>query len=295
VLNAASGMGKAEKVRDRVEELFTAAGRTARITLAQNGPELTRAVAAALDGRVAAVVAGGGDGTVSTVAHALARSEIPLGILPLGTLNHFAKDLGIPLDLDAAIAVVLAGQTTRVDVGEVNGRIFLNNASLGLYPRIVRLRQTRPARGIRKWFVALWALFKVLQRNPKMLVGIEADGQKVFTRTSIVFVGNNPYTMAGLEAGTRESLAGGKLGISILKGGGRPRVMRLAWRLFTGQALRSGELDLVCVSAATIELRDAIVPVALDGEVVSLSPPLEFQSRPGALSVLVPESGPGSA
>lgn len=240
------------------------------------------------------LVAGGGDGTVNTVANALVNTTTPLGVLPLGTLNHFAKDLGIPLDLDAAIAVLLAGHTTQVDVGEVNGRIFLNNSSLGLYPRIVRLRQRHPARGIRKWLVAIWALFKTLERNPKMAVGIDAEGERVVTRTAIVFVGNNLYKMAGFEAGTREMLTGGKLAIYVLKSGGRPRVMRLAWRMFTGQALRSGELDLLQVESATIELKHSAVPVALDGEVVTLEPPLEFRIRPAALSVLIPEPAPPS-
>lgn len=289
MLNAASGVGQAEKIRGRVEELFAAAGRPVHVTLASSGDELLQAVDAAKAEGAVTIVAGGGDGTVSTVANALVDTDTVLGILPLGTLNHFAKDAGIPLDLDEAIAVILAGHTTRVDAGEVNGRCFLNNSSLGIYPRMVRLRQRYPARGLKKWVVALWALFKTLERNPSVTVRIEAEGERLVYRTPVVFVGNNEYTMAGLEAGTRASLLGGRLAIYVLKSGGRPRVMRLAWRMFTGQVMRSGELDLLLVEAATIEFRHSAVPVATDGEVQALETPLEYRSRPASLSVLVPK------
>jgi diacylglycerol kinase family enzyme len=262
------------------------------IALARDGAELQLAIDAAIAAGVAALVAGGGDGTISTVAAALPGTGIPMGVIPLGTLNHFARDLGIPLGLDEAAAVVLAGFTTKVDLGEVNGRFFLNNSSLGLYPRMIRLRATRPARGWRKWFVALWALIKILQRNPVISVGIEAQGERVVTRTPIVFIGNNEYEMSGLEAGTRPSLSGGRLAIYVARSGGRPRVIRLAWRMFTGYAFRSGELEVLLVDSATISLRGSLADVALDGEVVNLPVPLEYRSRPGALAVLVPAPAP---
>jgi len=275
-------------VRDRIEQLFAAAGRSATITLAHSGAELQRAIDAAIDSGAAALVGGGGDGTINTVASGLAGTGIPLGVLPLGTLNHFAKDLGLPLGLDEAVAVVLGGFTTKVDLGSVNGRCFLNNSSLGLYPRIVRLRATRPAHGLRKWIVALWALLKTLERNPVITLTVEADGETTVTRTSIVFIGNNAYTMSGLEAGTRTSLAGARLAIYVVKAGGRPRLMRLAWRMFTGRAQRSGELEVTLTERATISLGGRTVPVALDGEVVTLDLPLEYRIRPGALAVLIP-------
>lgn len=290
VLNATSGSGTAETVRDRIEELFAAAGRAVHITVGRSREEIQRAIEDAIAGRAAALVAGGGDGTLSSVASALVHTSTPLGVLPLGTLNHFAKDVGIPVDLDAAVAVLLAGHTTQVDVGEVNGRIFLNNASLGLYPRMVRLRQRHPARGLFKWLVALWALFTTLARHPRVAVRIDLEGERMVARTPIVLVGNNAYAMSGFEAGTRATLRGGKLAVYVLKTGGRPRVMQLAWRLFTGQALRSGELDVHHVESATVELTPVAVPVAMDGEVFTLDTPLEFRIRQRALTVLVPEA-----
>jgi diacylglycerol kinase family enzyme len=275
--------------------LFAAAGRPVTVTVARNGEEARRAIDAAIASGVSALVGGGGDGTISAVASALAGTGIPLGVIPLGTLNHFAKDLGIPLGLDESIGVVLAGFTAKVDLGEVNGRFFLNNSSLGLYPRMVRLRAADPARGWRKWIVALRALVQTLEGNPAISLSIEAEGERVVTRTPIVFIGNNEYTMSGLEAGTRASLAGGKLAIYVVRTGGRPRLMRLAWRMFTGRALSSGELDLTLTAAATITLRGASVSVALDGEVVVLDQPLEYRIRPAALNVLVPKPAAGAS
>ena len=237
---------------------------------------------------------GGGDGTIHTVASALVGTRVSLGVLPLGTLNHFARDLRLPIDFDQAVAVILAGYTTQVDVGEVNQKYFINNSSLGLYPRIVRLRATHPVRGWRKWIVALWALIKTLERNPHLTVSIEADGERAVTRTPIVFIGNNRYEMSGLEAGTRASLADARLAIYVVRSGGRPRLMRLAWRMFTGRALSSGELEVTLTGAATILLRDAQIPVALDGEVYTLRTPLEYRIRAAALHVLIPQP-PGGA
>ncbi|HSE53738.1 MAG TPA: diacylglycerol kinase family protein, partial [Gemmatimonadales bacterium] len=156
ILNPGSGAGSAEELGEQIAIAFRAAGREVRITLARSGPELTDAVRGAIAGKAAAVVAGGGDGTVSAVAAGLLGHDTPLGVLPLGTLNHFARDLGVPLGLEEAVEVILGGHTTAVDVGEVNGQTFLNNASLGLYPHIVLARRKHPARGMWKWIIACW-------------------------------------------------------------------------------------------------------------------------------------------
>src|SRR5215210_3549065 len=130
IINATSGANDKESVRARLAEIFAARGLNARITLAESGAEIVELArrAAREDGDT--VIAGGGDGTINAVASTLVGTAKRLGVLPLGTLNHFAKDLKIPLDLEDAAKTVLDGQVARVDVGEVNGRIFLNNSSL---------------------------------------------------------------------------------------------------------------------------------------------------------------------
>ncbi|MGC4004181.1 MAG: diacylglycerol kinase family protein [Pirellulales bacterium] len=113
-------------------------------------PELTAAAAEAATRSYDAVIGGGGDGTLSAIAGALAGTKMPLGVLPLGTLNHFAKDLKIPMHLADAAWVVAQRRIAQVDVAEVNGRVFLNNSSLGLYPRMVIERDGQRQRGLVK-------------------------------------------------------------------------------------------------------------------------------------------------
>ncbi len=291
VLNKGSGTGSAAELGERLAILFRAAGREVRIAVAETGEEIAAAVQAALAANPVVVVAGGGDGTVSAVAAALVGHDIPLGVLALGTLNHLAKDLGIPLDPEDAAKVILGGHTTAIDLGEVNGRIFLNNASLGLYPQIVRVRQRHSATGIRKWIIAAWVTLKVVARHRSMAIRLNVDDAVVLRRTPIVFVGNNEYRAAGLAAGSRESLSGGTLAIYIVNAGGRRhpvRLIRLAWHLVLGTALDGDHLELVRTKAATVESKEEMLHMALDGEVEIFYAPLEFRILPGALRVLVP-------
>jgi diacylglycerol kinase family enzyme len=213
---------------------------------------------------------------------------VPLGVLPQGTLNHFAKDLGVPTDPDQALAVVLGGHTRQVDVGEVCGRIFVNNSSLGVYPRIVRLRERFGVRGPAKWVAALWATLAVLRRHAFAGVRLVVDGEPVLRRTPFVFVGNNEYRMEGLNAGTREALDRGVLSLYVMNASGRRSLAWLGFNILLGRTARLRELDTFLLSEATVEVRRASIGVALDGEVVELRPPLVYRSRPGALRVFVP-------
>jgi YegS/Rv2252/BmrU family lipid kinase len=287
VLNASSGHGEAMKVAARLEEIFQAAGREAHITLAQTGDELRTAVRHAVESGCDTLVAGGGDGTINTAASAVVGREITLGVLPLGTLNHFAKDLGIPLELDAAAQVVLDGVVCRVDVGEVNGRIFLNNSSLGVYPIIVRLRERYRATLRGKWIAAFWAALTVMRRNPFMVVKLHVEGQALVRRTPLVLVANNEYRTTGIHAGTRESLARGRLALYVLNAERRPGLLRLALKVLVEGAERVKELDLFTVEEVAVETRRHRLQVALDGEVVTLESPLHYRCRPGALKVHV--------
>src|SRR5919107_358211 len=164
VMNAGSGRGGAVDAARRIESVLAEAGRPGRVTMARHGRDIGPAARRAVERGTSGLIAAGGDGTVNTLANVAIEADVPLGVLPQGTLNHFAKDLGMPTDLDGALAVVLAGHTRRVDVGEVCGRIFVNNSSLGVYPRIVRLRERFGGRGPAKWLAAAWATLAVLRR-----------------------------------------------------------------------------------------------------------------------------------
>lgn len=290
ILNAAAGKrGAGGELGARLEAQFRAAGRDVEVRLMADGGAVGRAARDAVARGAGAVVVGGGDGTISTAARQLVGTNVPLGVVPLGTLNHFAKDLGIPLDAEEAAAVVLEGRTAAVDVGEVNGHPFLNNSSVGLYPRIVRMRQRYKVRGLLKWAVAAWATLRALEKRTEIGVRLDVDGEKVLRRTPLVFIGNNEYRMTGLGAPKRESLFDGHLAVYVVRASSaKLPMLRLLWRVFAGKAEERGDLEVLRAKSATIETRRPTVLVALDGEVERMRTPLEYRVLPGALRVLVP-------
>ena len=292
VLNAGSGDGSAEQAAALLATLFSEVGYEFRIDLLKAGDDLPKAIDRAIADKVDIIVAGGGDGTVNSVVNAIAGHDITLGVLPLGTLNHFARDLGLPLVMEEAARVIVAGHTTQIDVGEVNGRLFVNNSSVGLYPRIVQLRERYRASGVEKWVVAAWATLRVTRQQKPLRMKIEAAGRDAVGMTPLVFIGNNEYRMAGFDAGSRESLRGGKLALYVVKGTGRWQLFQLVWRILAGTATESGALAMATALDATIDVpfddRVTQLPVAVDGEVTTLDLPLRYAIRPGALRVIVP-------
>ena len=292
IINAAAGGGSEDDERARaVEEAFDACGVGARVSVARGGDDVDKFVQQALSNGARAVVAGGGDGTVGSVAGALAGTGRPLGVLPLGTLNHFAKDLGIPLTLEEAARTVCEGREVSVDVGEVNGRIFVNNSSLGLYPRIVRRREKLQAReGSGKWSAFLRAALAVLRRYPFLHVRLDADGHEIARKTPFVFVGNNEYQVENLQLGGRSCLDAGRLSLYVAHRTGRLGLLRLAVRALFGRLRETHDFDALCAREIWVETRrPKRLPVATDGEVMVLSTPLHYRIRPGALKVIVPK------
>lgn len=287
VLNAGAGADRTEGKRRELEEAFATRGIPVAIKLVRGGDQLRAVVEDTVATRARMIVAAGGDGTVSTVAATLAGTSIPLGIVPLGTLNHFARDLGIPLDVDGAVGVIAARHTSVVDIGEVNGRTFINNASLGLYPRFVRLRQQHPVRGPLKWVVAAWAALKGLVQHRAVTLHVDVDGAAATRSTPVLLVGNNPYREAGFD-GSRPSLRTGQLAIYIVRTFGRLQLLRLAWKMFVGRTTNLPELEVLPCAGATIELARSPVLVAIDGEIERMDARLEFRIRPGALTVFTP-------
>ena len=286
ILNSSSGNGDCDAAKALIDERFAALGKEARIVLATTGAEMEWAAKQGVAQGAEAIVAGGGDGTISTVAGVLAGSGVPLGVLPLGTLNHFAKDLGIPLKREEALEVILAGRTQMVDAGEVNGKLFLNNSSLGLYARIVRLRQRYHARGIAKWFVAAWAMLKVMEQNPVFTVRIGANGETMRYQSSMVMIGNNAYRMEGLDAGARDTLSGGVLGVYVVQSEGKAALARLVWQIITGRAREGDEIEMQRVTEATVETGASSTAVTRDGEVEQMEMPLRYRIRVGVVKVL---------
>ena len=212
-----------------------------------------------------------------------------MGVLPLGTLNHFAKDMGLPLDLGAAVTTIAARRTVRVDVGDVNGRTFLNNSSIGLYPDIVIARETLQRRGYRKWTAFVLATAAILRSYRGLVVKITSDGSMNVARTPFLLVGNNEYQTEGIHLGARPRLNGGRLSAYLA-----PRVhARELPRLFALALAGRARENHILQSFVARELQ-AETPgrrslrVAIDGEVVRMTTPLVFRTRPQALRVIVP-------
>ena len=296
IINAAAGGGDGDTARSRaVEAAFSACGVGAHVSVARGGVEVEEFVRRALSNGARAVVAGGGDGTVGSVAGAMLGSDRPLGVLPLGTLNHFAKDLNIPLALEEAARTVCEGWTVPVDVGEVNGRIFVNNSSLGLYPRIVRRRARLQAReGSGKWSAFARASLAVLRRYPFLSVRLDADGRRIVRKTPFVFVGNNEYQMESLRMGGRESIDAGRLSLYVAHRTGRLGLLRLALSALFGRLRQAEDFDALDAEEIWVETRrPRRLPVATDGEVTVMTTPLHFRVRPGALRVIVPKTVTG--
>ncbi|MDQ6894654.1 MAG: hypothetical protein M3167_18525, partial [Acidobacteriota bacterium] len=223
----------------------------------------------------------------------LVGKETPLGVLPLGTLNHFAKDVGIPLDLEEAARTVAEGRIRNVDVGEVNGRFFVNNSSIGLYPRVVRGRQDVQRLGRSKWVAFAWALLAVLRRLPTVSVRLIAgDGRSLRQRTPLVFIGNNPYEMRGLELGRRPSLETGKLAVYVLHHEGARSLLRMGLEAIVGRLRQGADFDFLLTEGIRIDVRRQQIDVATDGEVARLATPLIYRAHPAALRVLAPSGKP---
>jgi diacylglycerol kinase family enzyme len=289
IVNAGSGNGNDQALVDRLAHLFQGAGLQAEIELADGGEAIAAAVDTAIARQPRLIVAGGGDGTVSTVAAALVDSGIVFGVLPLGTLNHFAKDLGVPLELDDAVALLAEGHAARVDVGEVNGRIFVNNSSLGLYPDIVRDRERQQKRlGRGKWPAFAWAALAALRRFPFLGVGLVVDGKEVLRRTPFVFIGNNEYRMEGFAIGERSGIDDGRLSLYVAQRPGRWRLLQLALRALTGRLRQARDFDAILATNIVIQSRRRRLRVATDGEVTVMTPPLHYRVRPASLLVIRP-------
>jgi diacylglycerol kinase family enzyme len=289
LINAAAGTGRAKEQIEQLEQLFREAGAEARIMPARTGKELVELAQRLGKEQHPIIVAGGGDGTVNAVASVVAGTGIALGILPLGTLNHFAKDLNIPLDVADAVRTIVAGLRVNVDVGEVNGRIFVNNSSLGLYPYIVLERKTMQRRlGRSKWSALFWATLNVMRRSPLLDVLLRLRNDARRYRAPLVFIGNNEYVMEGFNVGKRERLDAGVLSIYVTQRRGRLALVGLALRALCGRLHQARDFEALTADTAEINTHRNHVHVATDGEVTVMEKPLNYRIRPRDLSVIVP-------
>ncbi|HEY1637438.1 MAG TPA: diacylglycerol kinase family protein [Rhizomicrobium sp.] len=286
VLNAASGSHAAGTTRDLIEGIFAQRNCDVQIVTAEDG-DIAEMVRDAVRAGAKMAVAGGGDGTVNAVVNGLAHTDAALAVLPLGTLNHFAKDLGIPLALEDAVATALEGEVRRVDAGEVNGRLFVNNSSIGLYPQIVRERSALEKHGHGKWPALVRATLAVFRRSKSLRTKLRFASGVLAGRADLVFVGNNEYAFAPPHIGARQRIDKGVLWIYRVPHAGRFRAIAAAIAAFSGGGQPKAPLAFTAAELR-IEMRSRSIDVALDGEVLRMNTPLYYRSRAGALRVMVP-------
>jgi diacylglycerol kinase family enzyme len=231
------------------------------------------------------VAVAGGDGTIRCAAGVVVGTDLPLLPIPAGTRNHFAREVGIPTLDDAGSAA--GGSVVLIDVGEVNGEVFVNNANLGIYPRIVRERTEHQKRFSKQTatLVAAWRQVRAIHKFT-----VKVDGEASY-RAWMVFVGNGRYGSSLLDLADREALDDGILDVRILRADGRLARLRVALALLTGRMEASPMTVIDEVRSMTLDVVGrSKVDVALDGELVSLSTPLRFRCRARELRVLVPPS-----
>ena len=301
VINAASGRHALQATRSLIEAGLAAAGRSGDFHLPPPGALAATAARAARSARLrhTAVVAVGGDGTLNAVAQAAHAEACAMGVLPLGTFNYFARTHGIPTDLPAALQALLAAEPVAVQVGQVNQRVFLVNASLGMYPDLLQDRETYKARFGRSRLVALGAaLATLLGRHRRLHLRIEVGGQLREVSTTTLFVGNNRLQLEQVGLPLAPALDQGRIAAVMLRPVGMLALIGLMARGAMGTLGEADTLDSFSFQRLVVRPRlgwtGRSIKVAFDGEVDRLRLPLVFRVADRPLVLLKMPGGPAA-
>lgn len=273
---------------DEVAEALSKAGIDAEIELLSGGDCAVRCRAVAERGDPLVIV-GGGDGTISAAASALAGTKTLLGILPLGTLNHFARDLAIPAEIGEAVELIASKRGRRVDVAEMNGRVFINNSAIGFYPLMVIERDRQRKRfGRSKKLAMLLASMRTLARFGHRRLILTVNDQKAYVDTPLLFVGNNDYQIDLNAPGQRRSIEDGQLCVLVMRKRTRSGFIAASVRAFFSRSRADDMVRLDGVERLRVASKRSQLAVSLDGEVVRAEPPLDYKIRKKALRVIAP-------
>jgi len=290
VVNSSSGslLGKPDAALE-LERKLTAAGLEVVATLDGEASDLDARMARAVAMPVDAVVTAGGDGTIATAAEALMGTDKALAPLPLGTMNLLAKDLGVPIDLDAAIAALASSEIIEIDVGEVNGHRFLCNSMLGVPARLAERRErNRLNMGVIGWWKQAIAGLKSMYRYPAMRIGLDLGDGPVTIRSKAIVVADNAYDEGFGQVLTRSRLDRGLLTLYATRRLSAWPLVRLSIRMALGRWTHDVDLETHHVAELTVTSRRKLVRVMNDGETRLMAPPLRYRILPKALKVLRP-------
>ncbi|SLN60814.1 Diacylglycerol kinase [Aquimixticola soesokkakensis] len=299
VLNAGSGRKQAQSLCESVAAAFEAQGCPAQLRLAE-GAEIPKVAQQVAREGFEIVVAAGGDGTICAVASALSGSGGTLGILPMGTFNYFARSLDLPLDdIEAAVAVICAGAKRPLGYARVNGEVFLNNASLGTYPAILKEREAIYDKWGRSRVAAYWSVVKTLLglRSQMRLRLVAQSAQGPISHdlaTPLVFVMNNAFQLEAMGLPGKEHIAAGNLLAFVAPKVGRWGMIRIALALAVGRARNHRHFEMIAAPSLTLEetgsRKHRPRRIARDGERAMLAAPFRFELCRDDLSVMVPQT-----
>lgn len=279
IYNPESGTAKSA---DEITSAFSAAGAEVECFAIQKGKDAL--LAAISKEEYAGVVAAGGDGTVNMVAQLAVELGLPLGVLPVGTLNHFAKDLGLPLSFEEAVQAVCTGRTKPVDYSTVNNRLFLNNASIGIYPSVVLDRDGKDY--VSKLLATTTSFIAALFRDHTVRADITCGDLHTTVRSPLLFIGNNIYELERVGFTKRNNMQSGKMLLYIVKATRTRALILLALLSLFGMRRRHADILRETSKSITIRIQRKDISVAVDGEVVRLECPLVFATHPGGLQVI---------
>ena len=290
IINARSGPKIRVSRHLAIARLFNESGVNARIVVASSGADVPRLATEAARGHCDVLVAAGGDGTISGVASALIGTGKPLGVIPFGTFNLFAKNRGIPLDMKSAVYTVLNGQTTTINVGEVNGHFFLSNSSMGRYSLVLRQRNKAYRRFGRSRIVAFLASGAALLRRPLLMsIRMQADNREEhISHGEFVFVCNNRHQLELYNIRGGRCLDADAFSVLVSEPIGRLQMLKLGVEMLFRRMGQAEGYQASCARELHIESRRRRLDVVVDGEIKIMNSPLHYQLRPGALQVIVP-------
>ena len=289
ILNAKSGSQKSDETRAAIETVFRESGRPFHLTIAE-GDGLGKAVEDKAASDCEVLVAAGGDGTICCVAEAALKHGKTLGVIPLGTFNYFAKNLGVPLEPAEAAKVILAGETVRAPVLDLDGRLILNNTSIGIHPAVLLKRRQMYRRWGRNQISAYASvLLTAFQPPPRLRVRLATKEGEVVRETPLLMVCSNAFQMEAFALAGKECLEEGKFALYVARMAGRATIFRHGCRALLRQLRPEIDYEVICTSDVTIEtLRRRRFRAAVDGELEKLESPLRFRVGPEALCVLAP-------
>lgn len=293
VLNTRSGAGKALECRDQMAAIFERERKPHRFFLIESGEQIPSLVASAVEAAVrdnGAIIVGGGDGTINAVAHGILESQRPFGVIPQGTFNYLSRTYSIPLDVEEATRMLLTARVRPIQVGTLNDRIFLVNASLGLHPHLLQERENYTRQFGRKRAVALWAGIATLAKGHReLLLEIEHEDGQELLRTPSLFVGNNPLQLERVGLPESEDVEqDSRLAAVVVRQVGTRALLWLALRGALGQLGDDRNVHNFSFRRLRVRVKgESKVKVATDGELLWMKPPLEFSIAPKRLMLMV--------